>query len=205
MLGKKRWNGKTFEVNEKLDAFLAEIDEVCKKHNLSISHQNTDDSFLIEKYKEANRESLENAIFVRPDESVISAGSHKRTYRLEGLVLIRINARAKQRTWIRFTGTCNNSGMILLVSSDPVETVNFRDSAMVACGRNDTWKTRIKKGLEQLSPIEFSNHSETVQENILHVTSDLLSRNVIREDIFRGEGMDKFRSPFELYILFFKQ
>lgn len=47
-----------------VDAFVAEIDAVCKKHNMSISHEDSHGNFLIEEYNEFNIGWLEQA----PDE-----------------------------------------------------------------------------------------------------------------------------------------
>ena len=49
------------DMPESMKKFLEDIDAVCKKHGLSISHQDTHGSFLIEKYDEYNIEWLFNA------------------------------------------------------------------------------------------------------------------------------------------------
>lgn len=55
-------NNKTWDINKKkfittpkeIIDFFKEIDEVCKKYNLSISHEDKEGSFKIEEYKENN-------------------------------------------------------------------------------------------------------------------------------------------------------
>lgn len=37
----------------KIDKFIKEIDEVCQKHNISISHQDGHGCFLLTKYEES--------------------------------------------------------------------------------------------------------------------------------------------------------
>lgn len=44
--------------NPAIDAFLEEIKEVCKKHNLSIAHEDSQGAFVIEEYDEHNLEWL---------------------------------------------------------------------------------------------------------------------------------------------------
>ena len=46
---------------EDMKKFLEDIDEVCKKHNLSISHEDYMGAFLIEEYNKDNIEWLFNA------------------------------------------------------------------------------------------------------------------------------------------------
>ena len=48
---------------EKKEDFLKEIEEVCKKHNLSISHEDSQGAFEIEKYHQQNIEWLKDADF----------------------------------------------------------------------------------------------------------------------------------------------
>lgn len=59
----KRWNKQKgeFEHRPEIDAFLQEIEEVCKRHGLSISHQDGHGSFVIERYCEYNVGWLEEA------------------------------------------------------------------------------------------------------------------------------------------------
>jgi hypothetical protein len=57
------WDKKTskYVENEAVDKFLKEIEEVCKKHNFSISHEDGHGGFIIEKYKEDNIDWLNGA------------------------------------------------------------------------------------------------------------------------------------------------
>jgi hypothetical protein len=60
----ERWGvetGKKVE-NEQVDKFLQEIVSVCKKYGLSISHEDTHGSFIIEAYDESNIEWLMSAL-----------------------------------------------------------------------------------------------------------------------------------------------
>lgn len=60
----KSWNGKTqveIETPEKQIKFLEDIDLVCKKYNLSISHSDHHGSFEIEEYEDQNIEWLKDA------------------------------------------------------------------------------------------------------------------------------------------------
>ncbi|MGG2091283.1 hypothetical protein AB1283_00770 [Bacillus sp. S13(2024)] len=41
--------------------FFNDIEEVCKKHNMSISHEDYHGGFIIEEYNEKNIEWLKNA------------------------------------------------------------------------------------------------------------------------------------------------
>jgi len=50
----KRWDGKEHTVMPNIDSFLDEIIQVCKKHNLSISHEDNQGAFIIEKENEGN-------------------------------------------------------------------------------------------------------------------------------------------------------
>jgi hypothetical protein len=58
----KRWN-HNFEkrTNRAVDAFLADILEVCKKHDMSISHEDNEGAFEIERMSTYNMEWLLNA------------------------------------------------------------------------------------------------------------------------------------------------
>ena len=50
---KKRWDknkGERIDVPE-VDAFLTEIEEVCKKHDMHISHEDGHGSFIIVRYE----------------------------------------------------------------------------------------------------------------------------------------------------------
>lgn len=48
-----------------IEKFLKEIDETCKKYNLSISHEDTHGSFIIEEYSKENIEWLRQAYCVK--------------------------------------------------------------------------------------------------------------------------------------------
>lgn len=52
---------KKVEMPESMVKFLKDVDEVCKKHNLSISHEDGHGAFLIERYNKNNIEWLFNA------------------------------------------------------------------------------------------------------------------------------------------------
>jgi hypothetical protein len=54
----KRWDGKDYSENSKIDAFLAEIRGVCEKHGFSISHEDRHGSFEIEEYDEEDMQWL---------------------------------------------------------------------------------------------------------------------------------------------------
>lgn len=53
--------GKQINMPESMKNFIDDIDLVCKKHNLSISHEDWQGSFLIEEYDEGNIDWLLNA------------------------------------------------------------------------------------------------------------------------------------------------
>ena len=60
----KSWNCKTkqmVETPENIKEFLNEIEILCKRYNLSISHEDSHGAFQIEKYNELNIEWLKNA------------------------------------------------------------------------------------------------------------------------------------------------
>lgn len=61
---KERWIhvDKEFAVSEKVDAFIADIIEVYKKHNMSISHQDGHGAFIVERGYKFNAEWLKDAI-----------------------------------------------------------------------------------------------------------------------------------------------
>ena len=66
----KRWdceNGKDIE-NEKVDNFIKEIINLCKKHKLSIAHEDYGGAFLIESYKEANINWINSAMITDENE-----------------------------------------------------------------------------------------------------------------------------------------
>ena len=60
---KKYWTTPANERQEhpKVDAFIAEIAEVCRRHGLSISHEDGHGSFVIEPFDEYNVEWLSEA------------------------------------------------------------------------------------------------------------------------------------------------
>jgi len=49
-----RWNNKESKEldSPKVDAFLAEVHEVCKKHGFCIEHEDSQGGFIIEKYND---------------------------------------------------------------------------------------------------------------------------------------------------------
>ena len=59
----KRWDSDASEETEdpRVDAFLEEIAAVCKKHGLSIAHEDSHGGFLIQQYAEHNIEWLNDA------------------------------------------------------------------------------------------------------------------------------------------------
>lgn len=61
----KRYNHNSHDAikieDKKVDKFLDEIIEVCKKHNMSISHEDFQGSFLIENFDKDNINWLYNA------------------------------------------------------------------------------------------------------------------------------------------------
>lgn len=63
MANRKRYDTKAKEYsdNAKIDAFIDEITAVCKKHGLSISHEDHHGSFVIESYDDDNIQWLDNA------------------------------------------------------------------------------------------------------------------------------------------------
>lgn len=59
----KRWSGAANERVEvpEVDAFLAEIEAVCRKHGMTISHEDGHGAFLVEPMSERNLEWLREA------------------------------------------------------------------------------------------------------------------------------------------------
>lgn len=60
----KVWNLKTEEhedMAQEMLNFLSDIESVCRKYNLSISHEDGHGSFIIEEYNESNLRWLANA------------------------------------------------------------------------------------------------------------------------------------------------
>lgn len=56
----ERWNESlhTNAENPKVDAFLQEIAEVCKRHDMSIGHEDGHGAFIVEPYCPGNIEWL---------------------------------------------------------------------------------------------------------------------------------------------------
>lgn len=50
--------GKSIKTPARMVNFFNDIEEVCKKHNLSIAHEDGHGSFLIETYSEFNMKML---------------------------------------------------------------------------------------------------------------------------------------------------
>ena len=59
----KHWDGNTDVECPEIDAFLADIDAVCRKHGFSISHEDGHGGFQIEPYEDFYREWLSHASF----------------------------------------------------------------------------------------------------------------------------------------------
>ena len=65
---KKNWSNEVWDTSKKkfvetpenIIQFLNDIDELCKKHNLSISHEDSHGGFIIEKYSDRNLNWLSN-------------------------------------------------------------------------------------------------------------------------------------------------
>jgi hypothetical protein len=54
-------NNVHIETPKEMIEFFKEIDEVCRKHDLSISHEDYQGAFIIEKYSKHNIEWLKDA------------------------------------------------------------------------------------------------------------------------------------------------
>ena len=54
-------DSKSVDIPVGMTEFMLEIAEVCKKHNLSIAHEDGHGCFIIEKYNDDNIQSLFNA------------------------------------------------------------------------------------------------------------------------------------------------
>ena len=61
---KERW--ANFKIETEQSVFLRELAELCKKHNLSLSHEDTQGAFIVEEYKEENIKWLMDAM-LRPN------------------------------------------------------------------------------------------------------------------------------------------
>lgn len=59
-----RWNIKkcTNEKSLDIDAFLSEVLGVCKKHGLSISHEDIGGAFVVKKFNDGDNDWLFNAM-----------------------------------------------------------------------------------------------------------------------------------------------
>jgi hypothetical protein len=59
----KRWSSAAHETVEapEVDAFLAEIGDVCRKHGLSISHEDVHGGFIVDRFDERTLEWLMGA------------------------------------------------------------------------------------------------------------------------------------------------
>ncbi|KOR25011.1 hypothetical protein [Clostridium sp. L74] len=49
------------EIPNKMNLFLLEIEEVCKKYGLSIGHEDPEGSFVIQEYNDSNINGLKYA------------------------------------------------------------------------------------------------------------------------------------------------
>ena len=58
----KRWNGKTHIENPKVDVFLNDLIDVCKEHNLSLSHEDLHGAFQVVPYDDSFKAWLEQAM-----------------------------------------------------------------------------------------------------------------------------------------------
>lgn len=52
---------KGYKENKKVDDFLYDVIEISKKHGLSISHEDSQGAFIIEKYSDENIEWIQNS------------------------------------------------------------------------------------------------------------------------------------------------
>lgn len=59
----KRWDSKASEEieDQRIDAFIAEVIAVCKRHGFSIAHEDSQGGFLIERFDEDNAKWLMQA------------------------------------------------------------------------------------------------------------------------------------------------
>jgi hypothetical protein len=55
------YRGKTIIAPVKMIEFLNEIESICRKHNLSIAHEDNQGGFIIQEYKDGNMEWLSYA------------------------------------------------------------------------------------------------------------------------------------------------
>lgn len=63
-MARKRWSStaKRIVENQKIDAFLAEIEAVCKRHGLSIAHEDGHGLFLVVDHDDRRAGAFEDAI-----------------------------------------------------------------------------------------------------------------------------------------------
>jgi hypothetical protein len=60
---KRHHTGEFKQVEDRaVDAFLAELVQVCKKHGFSLGHEDTQGAFIVEKYAEDNIRWLKSAL-----------------------------------------------------------------------------------------------------------------------------------------------
>ena len=59
-----RWSNSKFKYvdDEKVDAFLAEVVEVCRKHGMSLGHEDSQGAFLVENFRDSNSRWLMQAM-----------------------------------------------------------------------------------------------------------------------------------------------
>jgi hypothetical protein len=53
---------KNINMPEEIKDFLESLEKLCRAHNLSISHEDTQGGFILEKYEQSNMEWIKNAI-----------------------------------------------------------------------------------------------------------------------------------------------
>ncbi len=69
----KRWDkdGRRHSLNQPVDLFLADVLAVCKRHNMSISHEDRHGGFIVEPYSAYNASWLFEAAFSKKNEAPI--------------------------------------------------------------------------------------------------------------------------------------
>lgn len=61
---RKIWNAQTQQsqdIPDHVENFLKELEELCKKHNLSINHEDDHGSFIVQQYEEENIQRVNKA------------------------------------------------------------------------------------------------------------------------------------------------
>ena len=53
---------KTVTMPEEIKDFLNGLEDLCRAHNISISHEDIQGGFILEKYEQSNMEWIKNAI-----------------------------------------------------------------------------------------------------------------------------------------------